>query len=340
MSTHSVTTKGVKPLRAHCVMKLPEGIQRNVILRNYTTFRIGGRVKYFFATSSLDSLRKVLMWAKNYSVPFFILGGGSNVLVDDEGYKGIVIKIENSRLKKIKKRSVIVGAGMPLVTFLQKCVNYQWSGYEWMSGIPGTIGGAVYGNAGAFGEDTGKRVIRVVALDTNILQRKLYTHDECQFGYRESIFKQKKDIIWEVELKIEKGERKKIKEKIQQYLNYKIKRNVFRFPSAGSIFKNIIIKETPYAKYYNSKNQEVNILGEKVKVKGGKVSAGWFIERCGLKGKKHGGAQIAPFHANIIINTGNAKAKDVLYLMRLMKEKVYQKFKIKLQEEIIVLKND
>jgi len=133
------------------------------------------------------------------------------------------------------------------------------------------------------------------------------------------------------------GNRKEIQEKIAENWRQKIKNHTFDFPSAGSVFKNIIIKNTPYQKYFNKKKGTVTILGQEIAVKGGKVSAGWFIEQCGLKGLKIGGAQIADFHGNIIINYKNAKAQDVLRLIQIAKDKVWQKFKIKLEEEVIIV---
>jgi len=336
-------------------MKLIKGIKQNISLKDYTTFKIGGKAKYFIEIKNLKELKQVLQWAKDNHLPFFILGNGSNVLFSDDGYRGIVIKINNPTLKKnnqsVSWRTILVGAGLSLGEFLQKCVRNNWVGYEWLAGIPGTIGGAIYGNAGAFGNETKNFVKKVIALNPKKpastrgarrreagFQIKHYSLSQCKFGYRESVFKKNKDIIWEAELKVKKGKKQDIQKNIQENWQYKIQRQMFRYPSAGSVFKNIIIKETSYDQFYDKKNQTVKIKNQIIPVKGGKVSAGWFIEKCGLKGKIHGGAKISDFHTNVIINFKKAKAKNVLFLINLMKKSVWKKFKIQLREEIIIVR--
>jgi UDP-N-acetylmuramate dehydrogenase len=160
---------------------------------------------------------------------------------------------------------------------------------------------------------------------------------QCKFGYRESIFKKNREIILAAELKVKKGNKETIQKKIQENWQYKIQHQMFKYPSAGSIFKNIIIEETPYAKFYDRGKQTVKINNQVIPVKGGKISAGWFIEQCGLKGKIHQGAKISDFHANVIVNSKRAKAKDVLFLINLIKKSVGKKFKINLEEEIVIL---
>lgn len=306
-------------------MKIPRWIKKDVSLKNYNTFRIGGKAKYFTRVFSKDKLIKTLHWAKENSLPVFILGNGSNVLFSDKKYKGIVIKIENNKIKKISKKTIVVGAGMMLVELLQKFLNKGFEGLEWANGIPATIGGAVFCNAGGFGYDFGKFVKKVRTIDLKTCKEKIYSQRDCKFQYRGSIFKKNKEIIWEVELFIRKGDKMKIRKKTKDYWQYKIKKGLFKYPSAGSIFKNIFAKNVP------SKYRKGTIIRK------GKISTGWFIEKCNLKGKKYGGAMISDFHANVIVNIKNAKTKDILYLINLCKKKVYKKFKIKLKKEIIVI---
>ena len=319
-------------------MKVLKGIQQGISLKNYTTFKIGGKAKYFAEIKNLQELKQVIQWAKDNHLSFFILGNGSNVLFSDEGYQGIVIKINNATLKKNNQNTILVGAGLPLGEFLQKCIKNRWVGYEWMAGIPGTIGGAIYGNAGAFGNETKHFVKKVITLNPQDFKIKHYSLSQCKFGYRESIFKKNREIILVAELKVKKGNKGAIQKKIQENWQYKIQHQMFKYPSAGSIFKNIIIEETPYAKFYDRRKQTVKINNQVIPVKGGKISAGWFIEQCGLKGKIHQGAKISEFHANVIINFKRAKAKDVLYLINLIKKSVGKKFKINLEEEIVIMR--
>jgi len=337
-------------------MKVLKGIQQGISLKNYTTFKIGGKAKYFAEIKNLQELKQVIQWAKDNHLSFFILGNGSNVLLSDEGYQGIVIKINNSTLKKNNQNTILVGAGLPLGEFLQKCIKNRWVGYEWMAGIPGTIGGAIYGNAGAFGNETKNFIKKVITLNSRNFKIKHYLLSQCKFGYRESIFKKNKEIILAVELKVKKGNKNlprfarqnlvfrsarnkdTIQKMIRENWQYKLQHQMFKYPSAGSVFKNIIVKETPYQKTYNAKKQLVKIQGEEIQVKGGKISAGWFIEKCGLKGKIRGGAKISDFHANVIINFKQAKAKDVLFLINLIKKSVWKKFQINLEEEIVIVR--
>jgi UDP-N-acetylmuramate dehydrogenase len=306
-------------------MSIPNWIKKDVLLKDYNTFRIGGRTKYFTKISSKDKLIKTLHWAKENSLPIFILGNGSNILFSNKKYRGIIIKIENNKVKKINKKTIIVGAGMMLTELLQRFLNKGISGLEWANGIPATVGGVVFSNAGSFGYDVGQFVKKVRTIDLKTCKEKIYLQSDCNFKYRSSVFKKKTEIIWEVELSIKKGNKAKIKEKTKDYWQYKLKNGLFKYPSAGSIFKNLFAKNIPL-KYRKG-----------AIIKKGKISTGWFIEKCNLKGKKYGGAMISNFHANVIFNIKNAKANDVLYLINLCKKKVYKKFKIKLEEEIIVV---
>jgi len=252
--------------------------QKNVSLKKYTTFRVGGRAKYFFVAKTEKDLIEAIKTAKKMKLPFFILGGGSNVLISDRGYKGLVIKF-----------------GQPLSLYVSR-------GLEWAAGIPGTVQGAVYGNAGAFGKSMKDAVKEVKVFDAQTEKIKIFKNKDCQFSYKNSIFKKKNDqIILSVKIKTKKSNSKKIKE----YLKYKKETQPLNFPSAGSIFKN---------------------------------PAGFFtgelIEKCGLKGKRVGNVKISEKHANFIVNLGNGKAKDVIKLIKLIKNKVKKKFGIILEEEV------
>lgn len=322
------------------IMRKITGLKQNISLKKQTTFKIGGRAKYFIEIKTQNGLIRVLKWAQENHHPFFILGNGSNVLFHDQGYKGIVIKINNFTLKRKSQKTILIGAGFLVGEFLQKCIKNNWAGYEWMAGIPGTIGGAVYGNAGAFGKEMKNFVKTITTLDSQNFKIKHRPLSQCGFDYRTSIFKKNKEIIIAAELKIRQGGKGEIQKTIRENLQYKVQRQMFKYPSAGSVFKNIIIKKTPYAAFYDQANQTVKIKNQIIPTKGGKISAGWFIEQCGLKGKTRQGAKVADFHANVIINDGQdkqAKAEDVLFLINLIKKRVWDKFQINLEEEIIIV---
>lgn len=305
--------------------KIPDWIKKDVSLGQSNTFRIKTKTSYLAIVSNKKQLIKSLQWAKANSLPFFIFGNGSNVLFIDKKYPGLIIQIRNNRIRKINPQAIIAPAGIMLELLLGKFIKMKYQGLEWVAGIPGTLGGAVCGNAGAFGKEISQVVKKVKTIDTETYQEKTYLSKDCQFKYRDSIFKKNKEIIWEVEMQVKKGNRETIIQQASENRNYKIQRGLFKYPSAGSVFKNIYAKEVP-EKYR-----------KQAKIQGGKISAGWFIDQCGLKGKKIGGAMISDFHANIIINFNQATAKNILDLISFCKEKVFKKFKIKLQEEIIVI---
>ncbi len=287
------------------IEKLLPDIKKNIFLRNYTTFRIGGPAKYFFVAKTKEDLTKAIQMAKKSNLPFFILGGGSNILVSDKGYNGLVIKIKNQK-SKIKNNRILAEAGLALNRLVELSLKNNLTGMEWAVGIPGTIGGAIYGNAGAFKKSMKDLIKEVEVFDTKDEKIKIFKNKDCKFGYRDSIFKKKKNlIILSASLQLKKGKKMKIKEKIKRYLNYRKETQPLNFPSAGSIFK-------------NPKN----------------FYAGFLIEKCGLKGKRIGNAKISEKHANFIVNLGNGKAKDVKKLIKLIKKKVKNKFKIELEEEI------
>jgi len=273
-------------------------------LAKYTTFKIGGPADFFVEVEKEEELVKLLKLLRELNLPYFILGGGSNLLVADEGFRGIVIKIANCELR-ITNCKIIAGAGVSLGKLVELSAENSLTGLEFAAGIPGTVGGAVRGNAGAWGEAIGDKVKRVKVL-TPQGEIKWIDASDCQFSYRQSRFKKTKEIIWEVELELEKGDRKEIKEKIEENLAKRASQP--KEPSAGCIFVN----PKPFP-------------------------AGELIDKCGLKGKRIGDAQISPKHANFIVNLGNAKAADVIRLIKLIKEKVKEKFGINLEEEVFLL---
>jgi len=292
------------------IQKLLPGLKKNVSLKNYTTFKIGGPAKYFFEAKKKEDLIGAVITAKKFKLPFFILGGGSNILVSDEGFKGLVIKCQMSNVKcqnqNSKLKTIYAESGVRLSNLVQFSLEKSLAGLEWAVGIPGMVGGAILGNAGAFGRSMKDVIQKVEVFDTKTGKVKIFKKKDCQFDYRNSIFKEKKNlIILSATLQLKKGNKKEIQEKMKEYLNYRKETQPLNLPSAGSIFKN---------------------------PKG--FSAGELIEGCGLKGKRIGNVKISEKHANFIVNLGGGKAKDVKKLINLAKKKIKEKFGITLEEEI------
>lgn len=268
-------------------------MQENVSLKNKNTFKIGGKAKYYTEVSSKEELKKVLA----LNLPFFVLGEGSNVLVSDNGFNGIVIKL-NFKDILIKDNTIQVGAGLLLRDLVLKAKELNLGGIEWAIGIPGTIGGALFGNAGIPNFTIGNMVKQVKVLEKNKV--KTFKKQDCLFNYRDSIFKKNKDLIILSALLEFKGHFNK--ELAKEFFK---KRNSIKGYSIGSIFKN-----------------------------GENYYAGKLIDDCGLKGKQVGDAIISYENANWIINLGNASSKDIEDLILIAKTKVKEKFNIDLVEEI------
>lgn len=301
---------------------------KNILLKKYTTFKIGGPAKYFFNAKNKEDLIKAIKIAKKLKLPIFILAGGSNILVADKGFNGLVIKVSISDIE-IKDNKIFAGAGMSLPKLAFLASENGLSGLEWAAGIPGaTVGGSIYGHAQAFGDKISDSVEKVEALDLRTLKIKELSKKQCRFFLKNSIFKKNKNlIITSAVLRFKKGNKKEIKEKIKGYLNYRKKSHPINFPSAGSIFINPetiisskkLLKKFPELAEFNKR---------------GIVPAGYLIQNSGLAGKKIGKAQISKLHCNFIINLGGAKAKDVFSLIKLAQKKVKNNFKILLEPEV------
>ena len=333
------------------------GIKKNISLKDYTTFKIGGPAKYFFVAKTKEDLILAIKMAKKFSLPFFVLGGGSNLLVSDKGFSGLVIKCQMSNVK-CQNSKVEAGAGVLLSHLVNLFLSKKLSGLEWAVGIPGTVGGAVYGNAGAFGKSMANVVKKIEIFDTKDLRSKIYNLKDCQFGYRNSIFKKNKNlIILSTEIHLKGGGKRGIQKKVKEYLNYKKTTQPLNFPSAGSIFKNppgffagelgeedkSSSSATERAKLSEGRKERIFFdfaaarLGEETKVSSSAFTAARLIEECGLKGKRIGNVKISEKHANFVVNLGQGKAKDVKKLINLAKKKVKNRFKINLEEEICYL---
>ncbi|MFA6393279.1 MAG: UDP-N-acetylmuramate dehydrogenase [Patescibacteria group bacterium] len=304
-------------------------IRSNIPLAPYTTFKIGGPAKFFCEVKTKAELKKAIAFARKNKEKIFIIGGGSNLLVNDAGVNGLIIKFSNNSVK-IVKNILTAGAGASLADALKAATLKGLSGLEWTSGIPrATIGGGVRGNAGAFGASMGDCVSEIQVYDLKKNKFMKFTRAECCFKYRESIFKEEeKYLIWEVKLELKKDDPKKIKNQIME--NLKLRKNTPAIPSAGSAFKNILLEEIEKANPELAKR-----LNRMEAVKFGKVGAGLIIDKIlDLKGKTIGGAKISEEHGNFIVNTGKATAEDIITLISFIKQQCRDKLGLELREEI------
>jgi len=270
----------------------------------HTSFRIGGPADLFLEANTESKFIRSVKAFKKTKTPFFILGRGTNLLVSDKGFRGVVIKRICPKAS-VKKQKIIADSHLALNDLVNFACNHSLSGLENLTGIPGSVGGAIRGNAGAWRTTIGDLVSRVKILDE---KGKVFwiNKKDCQFSYRESRFKKGSKIILSAEFELEKKSKSEIKRVIREIT--KKRENLPCQPSAGCIFINPETKP-----------------------------AGWLIEQAGLKGKKIGQAQISPIHANFIVNLGKARAKDVVRLISLARKRVREKFNLDLTEEIVKL---
>ena len=296
-------------------------IQKNISLASYTTFKIGGPAKYFLVVKSKEELIEAVKIAKKCGVPFFVLGGGSNILFSDKGYSGLVAKCQMSDVR-CQNNKIHAESGAIFGKVIMDSVNAGLSGLECGMGIPGTIGGAVCGNAGAYGHDISEFVESVEVFDgEKIIQ---LDNKQCEFGYRESIFKKNHNlIILSVIFKLQPASKEESQKIIKDVLASR-KGKIPAFPSSGCFFKNIILAEHP---------EKFQAMIPKEKIKGGKIGTGFLIDQCGLRGKQIGGAKVSEQHGNFIVNFANATAQDILELAKFCKKAVKEKFGIDLKEE-------
>jgi UDP-N-acetylmuramate dehydrogenase len=296
--------------------------KKEIPLAPFTTLRVGGPAQYFGTAKSEEELLQMVATAQGEGLPFFILGGGSNLLVSDEGFRGLVI-LNRCRGVEVNGDLVTASAGEPLGGLVEDALKGGLSGLEWASGIPGTVGGAVRGNAGAFGHHFSEVVERVEILDKSGVKK--LSAKQCHFSYRESVFKGRPWVVLKVVVRLSPGDEAQGRSLAKDYLK---RRNLPPFPSAGCIFKNVV---------FGAEGAGFQKLIPPDKVKGGMVSTGYLIDRCGLKGTTIGGAKISAEHANVFVNLGEAKASDFLSLIDLAKERVWEDFGAALEEEICLL---
>ena len=307
-------------------------VGKKVFLKKYTTFQIGGPADYFAVIKKEKDLIEGINMAQKIGRPFFILGGGSNVLFPDRGYPGFVFKIEMKKIET-KRGRIIAEAGAGLARILYFCLNRGLGGLEWTAGIPGTIGGAIRGNAGALGKSMKDSVVLVKAYNIEKKNIQSFKNKDCRFAYRESVFKkEKKYIILEAELELKEKNTFLINKEINSCLLQRKEKQPRGF-SAGSVFKNYQIKNEKEKGKILKEHPEIGKA-----IKENIIPAAFLIDRCGLKGKAIGKAMISRVHANFIINLGRAKASDVENLIIFIRKEVKKKFGVVLEEEIIIVK--
>ncbi|MDO8601877.1 MAG: UDP-N-acetylmuramate dehydrogenase, partial [bacterium] len=299
--------------------------QENVPLSQYSNYKIGGPARFFIEVKSVEETITAVQEAKRRNLSIFILGGSTNLLISDDGFSGLVIKVGFSQIVKNSESLVVAGAGVLVKNFLNFGIENSLSGFEWAGGLPGTMGGAVWGNAGAFGGEMKDSVVEVVSIDLQSGTLIKRTNAQCQFGYRNSIFKINTikgifEVIAEITIRVKNGDKEAIRSAMAEKINYRVARQPLDYPNIGSIFKNIDVKrlsaETLKKFEHKIKMDPFPVLPTAV-----------LIDAAGLKERAVGGAMVSPKHPNFIINaTGKATAAEVKALMEIIRAEIKKQF--------------
>lgn len=301
-------------------------IQENIPLAPFTTFKIGGLARFFVAVSSEETLKEALREAKERKLPVFVLGGGSNILFSDRGFDGLVIKIENKEIAH-QGTVVIAGAGVSLMEVVTFSAEHGLAGIERLAGVPGSLGGAVRGNAGAFGTEMKDVVTEVIAVHRETLEVKTYSRQDCAFGYRESLFKKYPELlVFSAQLSLSQGDSATLLAVMKETVAAREAKHSQSALCAGSFFINPTVTDE------NLRSEFESDTG--MAPRGSVLPAGWLIDYVGLRGKKIGGAMVSEQHPNYILNTGNATAEDILILTSLIKQRVRTQLNVQLKEEV------
>lgn len=308
-------------------------IAKKVKLSEYSTFKIGGEAKEFIEVKSEKDLSEALEYSNKNKMKFFILGGGSNVIFDDEGYGGLVIKMVSAdRGVGVSNKgdgSLKVWAGENISSVLAFSKENGLSGFEWAVGIPGTMGGAVRGNCGAFDGDISQVVFKVNALDEkDDFKMKTFSNEECKFAYRGSLFKDNPNlIIVSIEIKLKEGKKEDIENKMKEIIEKrKVKQPKLQMGSVGSFFTNPVVENENLRKRFEEET------GNRCVDK--RIPAGWLIEEAGFKGRRIGNIMISDANANFIVNAGGATAKEAILAASIIKQRIRNEFGIQLREEV------
>lgn len=285
-----------------------DNVHVNELMKKHTTFRIGGEADFFVTPCDVLSVGKIVRVCRELNVPYYVMGNGSNLLVSDSGYRGVVIQIYD-KLNKItwQDEKAVVMAGCLLSKFGNEAAARGLTGFEFGTGIPGTMGGAVAMNAGAYGGEISDCILRAGMMDGNG-EIRWYEKEELELGYRKSVAIKKGLIVLEAEIELRQGDKEAIRERLTELALARRSKQPLEYPSAGSTFKR------PEGYF-----------------------AGKLIEDAGLKGYRHGGAMVSDKHSGFVINVDNATAKEILELINTVQNAVYDRFGVKLEMEVKLL---
>ncbi|MFA5129435.1 MAG: UDP-N-acetylmuramate dehydrogenase [Patescibacteria group bacterium] len=319
----SLTSDQIQTLK----QTLPSVIE-NEPMSKHTNFRIGGPARLYVVASSSDELLSAVHAAVSCGAPWFVFGGGSNLLVSDKGFDGLMIQSAN-RVLEINGTSIRCEAGAITSLVARKSADAGLTGFEWAAGLPGTIGGAVFGNGGCFGGEMKDAIAKVDAYRIADGQRVSYSNIECRFGYRDSLFKHEFHVILGCELSLKAGDSAASLARISEINTARKDKQPLGDSSAGCMFKNF---EYHDESQIDLLKREVDVPADMLVAK--RIPAGWLVEHAGLRGERIGQTEVSTKHGNFLINHGGAIADEVAQLVSLCQMRIRDRFGVQLQTEV------
>lgn len=302
-------------------------VQENIELASYTTFKIGGNARYFVEVKSTEELKAALAWAEQKKQPVFVLAGGSNLIISSKGFAGLVIKVD---LRGYDLNAPLLSAftGATMGELVDVTTKAGLAGLEWAGGLPGTLGGAIRGNAGAFGGEIKDCIESVTTINVQSGKLAVWPNQDCLFDYRESRFKSdRSEVIISAVMKLKPGSAKELETIAADHVAFRANRHPLEYPNAGSIFKNTPLEKVPVK--WLERNFKDFVKNDPFPI----VPSGKIIEDAGLRGFKKGKLEVSQKHANYIVNLGGATAEEVVELIKYIQQTVKTKFGIELEVE-------
>ncbi|HAZ28471.1 MAG TPA: UDP-N-acetylenolpyruvoylglucosamine reductase [Candidatus Magasanikbacteria bacterium] len=299
-------------------------VKYNEPLSKHTSFKLGGPADFFAIIDTKESFIQAVRFLEEEGIDYMLLGQGTNVVASDDGFRGVIIQMRDTAYH-VDGVTIRAAAGCATVEIAHASAKAGLTGFAWGVGVPGTIGGAVRGNAGAMGGEMKDVVVSIEVLrDGGVMN---LSNAACVFGYRDSIFKRNHDCILEATLQLTPAADAQGMKEVLNHLAYRNKTQPQGWSSSGCIFKNVLLDDPSLL---SVKNIEIPVVFQEKKV----IPAGWLVEQAGLKGAQIGGAKVSEKHGNFIVNTGGASATDVFSLIEMIQETVYTQYGITLEEEI------
>ncbi|MGE5487489.1 MAG: UDP-N-acetylmuramate dehydrogenase [bacterium] len=298
-------------------------VLKDVPLRSYTRFGIGGPADLYAEADRVEPFVEALNAVRASGVPHLAIGSGTNLIISDEGFRGVVLRF-TARTISVAGERIAADAGAELQDVVDCAIANGLKGLETMAGIPGSLGAAVYGNAGAYGHSISELVEKVRFFDGE--RERVFRNEDCHFAYRDSIFKRNKSwIIFSARLLLKPGDPAELRRRADEIMAVRNAKFPPSMKCAGSVFKNLLLAELP---------PEVAAQVPPYVIKEGKVPAAWFLEQAGAKGLSRGDIHVADYHANLLYNAGEGTARDLTALIAELKRRVRERFGIELEEEV------